>query len=101
MIPEWMEEIDENGNGKIKNNGVWTNTLLNIPELIGTFMKVWLEDNVPTDLIEGMESTKGIYTSEKQREGIEKVWSTLVTDRKEEFNNALGQLSELEAQSTK
>jgi len=101
MIPEWMEEIDENGNGKIKNNGVWTNTLLNIPELIGTFMKVWLEDNIPTDLIEGMESTKGSYSAEKQREGIEKVWSTLVTDRKEEFNNALGQLSELEAQSTK
>ena len=64
-------------------------------------MKVWLEDNIPTDLIEGMESTKGSYSAEKQREGIEKVWYTLVTDRKEEFNNALGQLSELEAQSNK
>ena len=31
-----MEEVDEAGNGKIKNNGVWTNTHLNIPELIAT-----------------------------------------------------------------
>jgi hypothetical protein len=32
----------------IKNNGVWTNTTLNIPELMATYMKVWLEDNLPS-----------------------------------------------------
>ena len=72
-----MEELDEAGNPKIKNNGVWTNTVLNIPELIGTFMKVWLEDNVPTDLLDSMENTKGDYSTEKQKEGIEKVYSNI------------------------
>jgi hypothetical protein len=92
MIPEWMEETDEAGNGKIRNNGVWTNTHLNIPELIGTFMKVWLEDNVPADLIQGMEETKNTYTVEKQVESIKTVYNGLVEARKEEFKNALENL---------
>lgn len=92
MIPEWMEEIDEAGNGKIKNNGVWTNTHLNIPELIGTFMKIWLEDNIPTDLIQGMEETKNTYTTERQVESIKTVYNNLVESRKEEFNKALQNL---------
>lgn len=94
LIPEWMEELDEAGNPRIKNNGVWTNTLTNIPELIATYMKVWLEDNVPTNLIEGMKETKGVYTMEKQRGDIESVWSGLISNRIEEFNNVLAQVSE-------
>jgi len=101
MIPEWMEEADENGNTRIKNNGVWTNTLINIPELIATYMKVWLEDNVPTDLTDAMAETKGTYTTEKEVEGIKSVWAKLVSERKEEYNNALKQLSEMETQTTK
>jgi hypothetical protein len=96
MIPEWMEEVDEAGNSRIKNNGVWTNTTLNISELIATYMKVWLEDNVPSNLVEGMAETKGTYTVEKQREAIESVYAALVEKRKEEFNNVLKQISESE-----
>ena len=47
LVPEWMEGVDDNNNPVIKNNGVWTNTHVNIPELISTYMKVWLEDSVP------------------------------------------------------
>ena len=95
MIPEWMEEIDAEGNGKIKNNGVWTNTHLNIPELIATYMKVWLEDTVPQDLLDGMESTKNTYTAENQKEIIENVYGTLVKNRLSEFNNVLEQITEV------
>ena len=94
MIPEWMEENDAEGNGRIKNNGVWTNTHLNIPELIGTFMKVWLEDTVPQDLLDGMESTKNVYTPEKQKEAIENVYGAIVKNRVSEFNNVLEQITE-------
>jgi len=94
MIPEWMEELDAEGNAiGIKNNGVWTNTTLNIPELISTFMKVWLEDNMPQDLLDGMATSTGKYTSEKQREAIETVYGSLVTNRVAEFNNVIEQVS--------
>ena len=93
-IPEWMEEFDENGNQVILNNGVWTNTTNNIPELIATYLKLWLEDNVPTDLLEGMTKTKGIYSPENQKAKIEEVYGKLVSNRVEEINAVLTKITE-------
>jgi hypothetical protein len=92
LIPEWMESIDEQGNGSIRNNGVWTNTTINIPELIATYLKVWLEDSVPSNLTEGMAETKGTYTEEKQKTVLASVYSGLVENRKNELNNTLANL---------
>jgi hypothetical protein len=85
MVPEWMESSTDNGDITLKNNGVWTNTTLNIPELIGTYMKVWFEDSVPKDLLDGMNETNGTYSTEKQKAAIEKVYGTLVSNRRNEF----------------
>ena len=89
LVPEWMETTDEEGNIAINNNGVWTNTTLNIPELIATYMKVWLEDSIPSDLIDSIKESTGKYTSERQKEILSEVYSQLVEDRKLEFNNML------------
>jgi glycosyltransferase involved in cell wall biosynthesis len=89
MVPEWMETIDENGNPVIKNNGVWTNTTINIPELIATYLKVWFEDAIPNELIETMKSSTGQYTLENQKEVVSKVYSQLVEERKGEFNQII------------
>jgi hypothetical protein len=93
-----MEEVTKNEEGEevskseeitIKNNGIWTNNFLNIPELIATYMKVWLEDSVPTHLFEGMNETKDSYTEENQKNKIEEVYATLVSNRKGEFETML------------
>jgi hypothetical protein len=89
MIPEWMETKDENGNAVIANNGVWTNTTLNIPELIATFLKLWFEDNLPTDLLEKMKESTGQYTPERQKQAIEDVFNQLVQERIAEFNKII------------
>jgi hypothetical protein len=68
----------------IKNNGVWTNTTLNIPELIATYIKVWLEDSVPSDLLNSMKLSTGQYTPEKQTQSIENVYAGLLENRKKE-----------------
>jgi len=94
LIPEWMETKDEEGNLIIKNNGVWTNTTLNIPELIATYLKLWLEDSVPSDLIEGMKESQGLYTVEKQQEALTTVYDTIVNNRILEFQNTLVKLEE-------
>lgn len=89
LVPEWMESTDDEGNLAIKNNGVWTNTTLNIPELIATYMKVWLEDSIPSDLLENIRESNGKYTPERQKEVMSKIYSQLVEERKEELNNML------------
>ena len=96
MIPSWMETTDEQGNTMINNNGVWTNTTLNLPELIATYLKVWLEDAVPTELLESMEKTKGQFTEERQKDELEDVYSYIFKKRIEELNNMITALDELD-----
>lgn len=92
LIPEWMETTDENGNMVINNNGIWTNTTINIPELIATYIKVWLEDSVPSDLTNGVQASKGKYTPEKQKETLKDVYFGIVENRKNELNNMMSNL---------
>jgi hypothetical protein len=89
LIPEWMETTNENGELSIKNNGIWTNTTINIPELIATYLKVWLEDSVPQDLLDSMKDSSGKYTPENQKIILEKVYSDLVQNRISELNNLI------------
>ena len=96
MIPEWMETNSEDGDTIIKNNGVWTNTTLNIPELIATYLKVWLEDAIPTELTQAINDSKGQYTSEKQLTAISEVYGGLVSNRISELNNMLSSIKEQE-----
>lgn len=88
-VPEWMEVVDEEGNSALKYNGLWTNSTVNIPELISTYMKVWLEDSVPHELIDGMDETKGIYSEDNQKMKIEEVYNSLVQNRVNEFKNIM------------
>jgi len=85
FIPEWMETTDADNQPTIKNNGVWTNTQHAIPEMIATYMKLWLEDNVPSEILENMEESKGAYTPDAQRVKIEEVYGKLVSNRIEEI----------------
>lgn len=98
MIPEWLEEKDSKGNLVIKNNGIWTNTTLNIPELISKYLKLWLEDSVPSELIKSIESSKNMYTTEKQEEKIKEVYDLLVENRISEFKNTMDKITKLETE---
>lgn len=94
MVPEWMESTDENGETTLKNNGIWTNTTLNLPEIIATYLKLWLEDSVPMELIDGVKDSQGKYTEEKQVEATQVTYSTLVENRINELRQTLTTLEE-------
>jgi hypothetical protein len=89
MVPEWMETKDEQGNLAISDNGIWTNTTLNIPELIATYMKVWLEDSIPEDLTNSIKQSTGKYTPENQKETLKNTYSELIEERIQELNNVI------------
>jgi hypothetical protein len=94
MVPEWLETTEANGEMVVKNNGVWTNTTINIPELIATYLKIWLEDAVPSDLLEGMAESKGQYTVENQKQSIIDVYGALVENRSSELKITLEKLED-------
>lgn len=97
LVPEWMEEVvGESNVPSIKNNGIWTNTSINIPELIASYLKVWLEDAVPAELTDAITASKGQYTAEKQKAAVESVYGNLIANRVAELTNMLGSIKELE-----
>ena len=94
MLPEWMENMEPNGEVSVKNNGVWTNTTLNIPELIATYLKIWLEDAVPSDLLESMAESRGQYTVEAQKQSVENVYGAIFENRASELKITLEKLED-------
>jgi len=94
MVPEWMESKDEAGNSVIKNNGIWTNTTLNIPELIATYLKVWFEDSLPENLLTSMKESTGKYTLENQKTVLSSVYTNIQENRINELKITLERLEE-------
>jgi len=84
-----MEDTSKGEEVQLVNNGVWTNNTLAIPNLIAQYMKVWLEDSVPEDLLQGVKDSKGQYTVENQKSKIKDVYELLVQNRKVELEDLL------------
>ena len=60
-----------------------------MPELIATYLKIWLEDSVPSELLEGMEESKGLYTKENQKQSITEVYGAIFENRISELKITL------------
>lgn len=93
MIPEWMEDKTENGVIYVKSNGVWTNTTINIPELIATYLKMYLENATPKELLDEMDKSCGKYTRVKQAESVKEVFGGIVENRIHEINKIIETLN--------
>jgi glycosyltransferase involved in cell wall biosynthesis len=90
MVPEWMvTPATEEKGVALKDNGVWTDNILNIPNLIAEFMRLWLEDSVPQVILDEMDNTGNTYTVEAQKKQMEEVYGSFVAERIKEYNNAL------------
>lgn len=100
ILPEWMETKDEDGNPILRDNGIWTNTTQNIPELIGRYLKLYLEDSEPAEILENMEKTRGTYTSDVQRDKIEVVYGNLMRNRISEIEALMEKTNQLQETKT-
>jgi hypothetical protein len=86
LVPEWMEDnVTPEGITNLKANGVWSTSILEIPHLIAQYLKVWLEDSVPENILDAMKESKGQYTYEKQKLAVEQIYTDFVNKRKEEI----------------
>jgi glycosyltransferase involved in cell wall biosynthesis len=83
MVPEWMED----------KNGLWTHDLNAIPDILANYVQAWLEDASPEELYEKMGEMAQKYTDEQQKQKIEEVYSTLMNNRVNEFNEKLESLT--------
>lgn len=90
MIPEWMEQPSVEGQEKtLKDNGIWTYELLRIPDLIATFIRLWLEDNIPSDVYEKMKETPKQYTMDKMKTSIIDYYNRQINARIAELSTSI------------
>lgn len=90
MIPEWMEESTADGQDKmLKENGIWTYDTLRLPDLIATFIRLWLEDNIPTDVYEKMKDTPSKYTMESMNSSVLDYYKRQVNSRIAELSTSI------------
>jgi hypothetical protein len=100
MIPEWMGETDENGTLNLKDNGVWTNNINSIPDIVATMVGLYLEGGIPQNITNGMEETASNYTMENLRKNVESTYTNIIGAREVELQTLLTNTEEVEATKT-
>lgn len=85
IVPEWMTD----------RNGMWTNNLNNIVDILGNYLQAWLEDLEPQELYTEMDETNKKYKPEEQKEIIKNYFEYLNNKMINEFKESLNQYSEI------
>ncbi len=83
LRPEWITN----------ENGIWSFDESKIVEILGTYMKNWLEDNVPEALHEKMKETVTKISEDNQEESIVNFFNDIVIERTKEMEDALNKLT--------
>ena len=83
LIPEWM--IDENGD--LLPNGLWTDDINNIPDILASVINEWVEDNVSTEVYEELSKMTNKYTFEEWNNNVSKMITDIFDKRINEFES--------------
>lgn len=86
MVPEWIGD----------KNGLWTNNINNIVDILGNYIQAWLEDLEPKEVYDEMDKTCEKYTMKEQKESIKLYFEKLTKKTIEEFQKNLDSLKEKE-----
>lgn len=76
-----------------QENGLWVFDESKIVEVLGNFMKNWLEDNLPAKLHEEMDKTIVPYNEKDERDAVISYFENLFNEKTTEFKNSINKLS--------
>jgi len=86
MKPSWLTN----------ENGVWAFDESKLIEVLGNYMKNWLEDSLPDSLYEKMAETVKALPKDSEREGIISYFDKLVSDKISEMDISINKLKPVE-----
>jgi len=82
LVPNWMKD----------KNGMWTNNVNNIVDILGNFIQAWLEDQEPNELYDEMVNTVNEYTMDKQKDSVKIYFDNLTQKMVGEFSESLNNI---------
>lgn len=84
-IQEWM--LDEDGN--IIDNAIWFNNLDELPDILAKVIGSWMQDTIPSIILENMEKTNKLYTKEEWDVNVESFVNNIIEERTKELTSFL------------
>lgn len=81
MIPEWMTD----DNGTLNDCGIWTYDINLIPDLLANVIGAWMQDNLPSELIDSMKNVKNKYTEEEWNKNVDTTISEIIEEQIKSF----------------
>tara|TARA_R110000824_G_scaffold42265_3_gene124709 strand:- start:2605 stop:3672 length:1068 start_codon:yes stop_codon:yes gene_type:complete len=76
-----------------QENGLWTMDESKIVEVLGNYIKNWLEGNIPDELYNKMGETVSIFSEDKERDLLISYFETLFNEKTQEFKNSINKLT--------
>ena len=83
LKPDWMTN----------ENGIWVYDESKLVEVIGNFLKNWLEDSIPQELYTKMKETVSSNSESKEKEMIISYFNNLIKEKTSELENAINKLT--------
>lgn len=75
IIPEYASD----------NAGIWTNNIIDIPDLIANYIKLWIEDKVSSEITDGITELGKMYSKEDEDVNIISIYGDYIEGRKNEI----------------
>lgn len=76
----------------ITNSGVWSSDLYALPALLADTLRKFLDDEIPQELFDTMDSIASNYTADKSKAQLTTTYETLFSERIELFQKTLDSL---------
>lgn len=97
-VQEWM--VDEDG--ELLDNVIWFDNMTQLPEVLSKVIGSWMQDEIPSELIESMERTNQLYKKSEYDKNISNFINDIVTKRIQELtifkNNAVNNEEKVEGE---
>lgn len=82
LTPSWM--LGEDGE-TLRDNGIWVNDINNIPRIIASVVRTWINDDIPEQVLSEMDKTNKLYTHSDFARKLEDIMDRYVKGRIKEF----------------
>lgn len=69
--------------------GIWVYDLFKLPDMIGTILTKYLEDDIPVEFYDKMEEVSSRYTEENSKNTINTVYNEFISERVNHFKKLL------------
>jgi hypothetical protein len=83
LKPEWLEE----------DNGFWSYEYNQLVDVINSYIKTWLEDSVPTELLDKMDNTVKKYSVDNRKKQTTAFIERVMGEKVVELENALNKFT--------